>query len=218
MNFNFLNNICKLETFNNDNKIIKFFTGFIYRTESQNHPYYQNEAIYIVTAKHCITDDDYKLKITLATNKIFEIKFNEYKILADDYTDLVVIKITNKDFLQYHFVDFKNIYSISNSEELINATVITAGFYQEDINTPLIENGVVNSLHSLKTFYIKSKYICNGYSGAPVLIELPLINSNSSDMFLIGFISRNIGNDNIEIVYAAETLKRINQKIYIEKD
>mgnify|MGYP000904301142 FL=1 len=221
-----LDSIIKIKAFDNNNRGIKIFTGSFYipRDVTNNYNYannfsYNNE-IFIVTAKHAIKDDKIaKLKISFYFNQKFQsdtIDLNEYVCIdIPECDDLTVIHVKKKIYHNFSSRILKStIFLPSKFSGLspLNYWVCIPGYYNENVNSCILEFATICSRYNSDKFYIKSKNIVEGYSGAPVFIEIPtnFNNKESSILFLIGYVSKNVGNDNIEIV-SAENLLLIDE-------
>ena len=222
-----LDSIIKIKAFDNNNREIKIFTGSFYDPRDLNNNFnyadnFFNNEIFIVTAKHAIKDNKIaKLKISFCFNQKFQsetINLNEYVCIdIPECDDLTVIHVKKK--INYNFPSriLKNIVFSPNKIpgfNPLNYWVCIPGYYKENVNSCILEFASICSRYNSNKFYIKSKNIVEGYSGAPVFIDLPINNSISQNpelqLFLIGYVSKNVGNDNIEIV-SAENLFLIDE-------
>lgn len=214
-----LDSIIKIKAFDNNNTEIKMFTGSFYDFRDLNNNFNHannfsfNNEIFIVTAKHAIKDDKIaKLKISFYFNQKFQsdtIDLNEYVCIdIPECDDLTVIHVKKK--INYNFPSriLKNI--IFSPDKVpgfnpLNCLVCIPGYYKENVNSCILEFATICSRYNSDKFYIKSKNIVEGYSGAPVFIEF-YFQSNIPQIFLIGYVSKNAGNDNIEVTPAENLL------------
>lgn len=211
--------IVKIKTIS-DTGDIKLFTGTFYdpyytNISNFNSSFNLNNYTFIITSKHCIKDDNIQnLELNYYFNNTLNIKIfelSDYDLIEDPDTDLCIIKILKNIYHNYnHRIINSDIYRES-SLDILNYIVSIPGFYNEDINIPIYENANLCSKYSKNLFYIKSQYITDGYSGAPVFIKL-LTNPNEYVTLVVGFVSKKLDNDNIEIT-SAENIEVIEKLI-----
>ena len=181
---------------------IKMCTGIFY------NPYINgvsNTQPFIILPKHAIYDDylqSLELIYFYNSKKMkVEISLSDYDELDILTTDLTIIRINKPIYYSYlsRVTDNTIFKSLdTNTTNIIHLQGFVPGFYDKYIDTPIYEHIMVCSNYNLNHIYIKSQYINKGYSGAPVFIFIP----NTADIKLLGFVSKNCGNDNIEIVPA----------------
>ena len=225
-----LDSIIKIKALDNNNEEIKMFTGSFYTPRDANNvynnysyvnnfPYNDNEAL-IVTAKHAVKDNRIaKLKISF----YFEQKLQSHTINLNEFIcidipecdDLTIIHVKKKIYHNFSSRILKSAIFLPNKVSgfnLLNSWVCIPGYYKENVNPCILEFATVCSRYNPDKFYVKSKNIVEGYSGAPVFIEIPtnFNNKESNILFLVGYVSKNVGNDNIEIV-SAENLLLIDE-------
>ena len=218
--------IIKIKALDNDNKEFKMFTGSFYIPQDliSNYNYtsnftYNDNEIFIITAKHAIKDNKIaKLKISFYFNQNLcssTINLNEYMCTDIPECDLTVIHVKKKIYHNFSSRILKSAIFLPSKVpgfNLLNSWVCIPGYYKENVNPCILEFATVCSRYNPDKFYIKGKNIVEGYSGAPVFIEIPtnFNNKESNILFLIGYVSKNVGNDNIEIV-SAENLLLIDE-------
>lgn len=209
----FTESIIKINAKDVNGNVFKFCTGIFY--EPFNNSW---NGIYFITATHFIKDDEIQsleLIYTYNSNKfVEEIQLNEYDKLDIFGSDISIIKIMKTiNYNYYH--KLKNIDIIDSKKDgsinFLNFNVLVPGFFDNEIINPIYENSYICSKYNKNLFYIKSKYIIEGYSGAPVFIDLQNIQTGQIEKKIIGFISRNVGNDNIEVMSAENILLATGQ-------
>ena len=214
-----LDSIIKIKAFDNNNTEIKMFTGSFYDSRDLNNSFNHsnhfsfNNEIFIVTAKHAIKDDKIaKLEICFYYNQKLQvntINLNEYTCIdIPECDDLTVIHIKKEIPYNSTSVIFKRmIFSPDKFPgfSILNRWVYVPGYYEDNINSCILEFATVCSQYNSDKFYIKSKNIVEGYSGAPVFIEF-YSQPNIPQIFLIGYVSKKAGNDNIEVTSAENLL------------
>ena len=220
-----LDSIVKIKAFDSNDKEIKMFTGSFYVPQDFNNannypPYFRRDEIFIVTAKHAMRDNKIaKLKISFYYNQKLQastINLNEYTCIdIPECDDLIVIHIKKEIPYNFTSVILKSIIFLPSKVSGLNPLnywVCIPGYHDENVNSCILEFATICSQYNSDKFYIKSKNIVEGYSGAPVFIEIPNNSNNkeSNILFLIGYVSKNVGNDNIEIV-SAENLFLIDE-------
>jgi hypothetical protein len=217
----FLDSVIKIIAFDDAGKMIKLFTGSFYVSQNFNGGTNFKNNIFIITAKHCINDDRIaKLELSYhaySELKIFQINLNEYETTDVPDFDLSVIHVKKNIYHNFSSRTLKTmIYSKDSNfyNNLIKYQVSIPGYYDRYVEPCIVEYAELCSRYNMHKFYIKSKTITEGYSGAPVFINLPTNNSISQNpelqLFLIGYVSKNVGNYNIEIV-SAENLFLIDE-------
>ncbi|WP_304177336.1 hypothetical protein [Leptotrichia trevisanii] len=218
-----LDSIVKIVAFDDTGKMIKLFTGSFYISQNFNSGsnFSNNNNILIITAKHSINDDRIaKLELSYrAYNefKKFQINLSEYETTDVPDFDLSVIHVKKSIYYNFSSRTLKTmIYSKDSNpyNNLIKYQVTIPGYYDKHVEPCIVEYGEICSRYNMHRFYIKSKSITEGYSGAPVFINLLINNSRSpnpeTQLFLIGYVSKKVGNNNIEIV-SAENLLLIDE-------
>lgn len=217
----YIDSIIKIKAFNNNNEMIKFFTGSFYdksyfQHNSRNIFFNNNNSVYVITSKHCIDDEEIaKLELSFYNNQKLQnyiIKLNEYDVIDVPNCDLVVIHIRKNmscNFLSQTRRDmvYENT-DMSHYSSLLNCCVQILGYYDENIEPCILEFGNIVSPYNEYKFYIKSKNIVEGYSGAPVFIEVT--NNYGRSLCLVGYVSQYVENDNVEIV-SAENLILVDE-------
>lgn len=198
---NYIESIIKIKAFNNKEEGIKLFTGSFYEIPGI-------KGTFIVTAAHCIIDDDIaKLELSFYRNfklEVHTLNLNDYECEPIQDYDLTVIYIKKTIFYDAYYKITSNIIHRTPTHEYYNFlgyVVKTLGYYDDNIEPCILENAQIVSLYRPNKFYIKSKNIIEGYSGAPVFIEF-YSQTNIPQILLIGYISKNVGNDNIEVTSA----------------
>nr|DAI51587.1 MAG TPA: Serine protease SplB [Caudoviricetes sp.] len=217
-----LDSIVKIKTFDSNDEKIKIFTGNFYVPQDFDNPnnyfpYFRPNKIFIVTAKHAIRDNKIaKLEISFYYNQKLQvntINLNEFTCIdIPECDDLTVIHIKKEISYNSTSVIFKSmIFSPDKvpGSSILNYWVYVPGYYEENINSCILEFATICSQYNSDKFYIKSKNIIEGYSGAPVFIEL-YSQSNILEIFLIGYVSKEAGNYNIEVT-SAENLLLIDE-------
>ena len=221
-----LDSIIKIKAFDNNNRGIKIFTGSFYNPQDviNNYNYTNNfsynDEVFIVTAKHAIKDSRIaKLEISfyfdqkLCSNII---NLNEFMCIdIPECDDLTVIHVKKKIYHNFSSRILKStIFLPSKVSGLnpLNYWVCIPGYYNENINSCILEFATICSRYNSDKFYIKSKNIVEGYSGAPVFVEFQSQQNipHIPQIFLIGYVSKNAGNDNIEVI-SAENLLLIDE-------
>ena len=202
---NYIDLIYQIKAFNNNGDSIKLFTGSFYEIPGI-------EDVFIVTATHCIMDDNIsKLELSFFNNcklKTHTLNLNEYECEHIQDYDLTVIYIKKPIFYDVHYKITSNTIHKPlkyNYYNLLSYFVKTLGYYDANIEPCILENAQIVSPYSPDKFYIKSSNIPKGYSGAPVFIEF-YSQTNILQIFLIGYISKNVGNNNIEVISAENLL------------
>lgn len=211
----YLDSIVKLKAFDNSNKMFKIFTGSFYNPQYSDDIFfpYNGDKILIVTTKHAIKDNRIaRLEISFYFNQKLRtctINLNEYVCVdVQECEDLAIILIKKKISLNLSSRILKSmIFSLNKFPRysLLNYFVKTLGYYDDNIEPCILENAQIVSPYSPNKFYIKSKNIVESYSGAPVFIEF-YSQPNIPQIFLIGYVSKNAGNDNIEVTSAENLL------------
>lgn len=203
---NITESIIKIHFKNTDGKIFKMCTGIFF------NPYFNNglnTQPFIILPKHAIYDDNIQsleiIYFYYCKKKNVEIQLNEYDELDILNTDLTIIKI-NK-LIDFFYLNMNSDNIIFTTQDTYTTNIIhlqgfVPGFYNKDIDMPIYEHIMVCSNYNLDHIYIKSQYINEGYSGAPVFIFIPNNITNTTEIKLLGFVSKNCKNDNIEIVPA----------------
>lgn len=202
--------IIKIKTKNTDGDTTKIFTGSFYSPENNT-----TNQTFIITAKHCIVDDDIQ---TLELNYHFDndakkesISLKDFDLIEHPKLDLCIIKIKKQIVCNWKHRIYKNdiIFKNINTNIIFN-NVIVPGFYDEIINVPIYEQAQLCSHYNNIKFYVKSKYNIEGYSGAPVLITF-VDGYNVQKTYIIGFVSRILENNNIEIISSEniDTIERL---------
>ena len=224
-----LDSIIKIKAFDNNNKGIKMFTGSFYIPRDMNNNYnynytnnfsYNDNEVFIVTAKHAIKDNRItKLEISFYFDQKLQsniINLNEFICIdIPECDDLTIIHVKKKIYHNFSSRILKSTIFLPNKVSGLNPLnywVCIPGYHDENVNSCILEFATICSRYNSDKFYIKSKNIVEGYSGAPVFIEIPnnFNNKESNILFLIGYVSKNTGNDNIEIV-SAENLLLIDE-------
>ena len=193
--------IIKINLKRTDGKI-KMCTGIFYDPYINDAPSFQP---FIILPKHAICDN-YLQSLELiyfhnSEKKEVEISLSDYDDLDILNTDLTIIRINKQISYSYlsRIIDNTIFKSLdANTTNIIHLQGFVPGFYDKHIDNPIYERIMVCSNYNLHHIYIKSKYINEGYSGAPVFIFIP----NTAEIKLLGFVSKNCSNDNIEIVPA----------------
>lgn len=222
-----LDSIIKIKTLDNNNKEIKMFTGSFYTPQDANNSYshvnnfsYNDNEAFIVTAKHAIKDNRIaKLKISFYFDQKLQsniINLNEFICIdIPECDDLAIIHVKKKIYHKFTSRILKNIIFLPSRVpgfNPLNYWVCIPGYHNENVDSWILEFATICSRYNSDKFYIKSKNIVEGYSGAPVFIEIPNISNNREPniLYLIGYVSKDVGNDNIEIV-SAENLFLIDE-------
>ena len=205
MNF-ITESIIKIHFKNTNGKIFKICTGSFYNPSLNSG---LNTQPFIILPKHAIHDDNIQsLEIIYFYDhkkRIVEIQLSEYDELDILNTDLTVIKINKFIYFSYLNRISDNIIFTTqdvNTTNIIHLQGFVPGFYDIYIDTPIYERMIVCSTYNLDHIYIKSKYVDEGYSGAPVYISVINTFNSLPEMKLLGFVSKNSGNGNIEIIPA----------------
>lgn len=194
-----LNSTVKIIAKDSNGNNLNLFTGFFYSPPRSDFRNFSNDK-FVITAKHCLHNEDIQSLnlsfISTDTQKVvnFELQLNKFEIIDIPNVDLSIIKF--EAVLPNSFVLQQDFYSKSMFNPVLNTYVKIPGFYNININIPIVENSFLVSNYSQYVFYIKSKNIINGYSGAPVYTW----DTSGTIVYLLGIVSKEVENDNIEIV------------------
>lgn len=217
---NHIDSIVKIKAFDNAGKMIKLFTGSFYNTPPSfyrqsvlNNSF--NNKIFIVTAKHCIMDSTIaKIELSFYYNQKLQtctLNLSDYDYIEVPNCDLSVIHIKKQIFHNFSSRITKNMIYTTTVYSLLNCPVQVFGYYDPNIEPCILEFANIVSPYNIDKFFVKSKNIVEGYSGAPVFIEM-LDSMRNNTLQLIGFVSKNVGNNNIEIV-SAENLLLVDEQL-----
>ena len=137
-------------------------------------------------------DNISKLELSFFNNcklKTHTLNLNEYECEHIQDYDLTVIYIKKPIFYDvYYKITSNTIHKPLkyNYYNLLNYFVKTLGYYDANIEPCILENAQIVSPYSPDKFYIKS--------------------TNILQIFLIGYITKNVGNNNIEVISAENLL------------